>query len=244
MTRFFVSESLENQRFTVLEGESAKHANVLRLKNGETVILCDGAGTDYRCTVSDLSRDRVSLVIDSSETSGSEPKLKVSVYMGFAKGDKLEHVIQKATELGAYEIVAFPSARCVVKYSLEQLQKKLPRWQKIARSAAEQSGRGRIPLVRTVKSYAEALQEAAETDCGLFFYENERANTLSAALRGLAEKETAAIVTGPEGGFSPEEALMAEKAGLQVCTLGTRILRCETAPLCALSAVMFAAGEY
>ena len=162
--------------------------------------------------------------------------------MGFAKGDKLEHVIQKATELGANRICAFPSSRCVAKFDRKGLEKKLPRWQKIAASAAEQSGRGRIPTVFSADSYAQALELAAQADRALFFYENEQSHTLTAALTG--DFISVSIVTGPEGGFSTEEANQAADVGLQICTLGKRILRCETAPLCALSAVMFAAGEY
>jgi len=163
--------------------------------------------------------------------------------MAFPKADKLEHVIQKATELGAYEIVAFPSARCVSKPDEKSLKKKLERWQKIAASAAEQSGRGRIPQVRTLESYAQALQEAAKADKAILFYENERATTLRMALEEETF-ETISLLTGPEGGLELSEVEKAKDAGLQICTLGKRILRCETAPLCALSAVMYASGEF
>jgi len=163
--------------------------------------------------------------------------------MAFAKSDKLEHVIQKATELGAYEIVAFPSARCVSRPDDKSLKKKLERWQKIAASAAEQSGRGRIPEVRTVGSYTEALCQAARDDKALMFYENEHAVTLKMA-RAQSPYSTVSLLTGPEGGLEEREVEQARAAGLQVCTLGKRILRCETAPLCALSAVMYDAGEF
>lgn len=242
MPRFFVDEAPLGQTFATLTGENAAHARVLRLRSGDRVTLCDGQGMDFDCEVSEISPQEVLLTVLGEHPAQSEPGICATVYMGFSKGDKLEHVIQKATELGAAEIVAFPSSRCVAKYDDKMLQKKLPRWQKIARSAAEQSGRGRIPQVRTVKSYQEMLREAAGKDVAIFFYENERAHTLSAAFH--KPFRSIALVTGPEGGFSPEEAKMAEEAGLQVCTLGRRILRCETAPLCALSAVMYQAGEY
>lgn len=242
MPRFFVDNSLTGQQFTVLTGENAAHAKVLRLRNGDKVTLCDGQGTDFHCMISDISPDQVCLVIEKETPSESEPRAFASVYMGFSKGDKLEHVIQKATELGAAEIVAFPSSRCVAKYDEKTLQKKLPRWQKIAASAAEQSGRGRIPQVLTVASYKEALKRASQSDKALFFYENEQSHTLTQAMD--ADFSSVSLVTGPEGGFSPEEAAMASEAGLEICTLGKRILRCETAPLCALSAIMYALGEY
>ena len=175
--------------------------------------------------------------------SETEAAVKVSVYMAFPKADKLEHVIQKATELGAYEIVAFPSARWVFRLDEKSLKKKLERWQKIAASAAEQSGRGRIPQVITLGSFQEALERAAQADKPILFYENEHAVTLRMALEE-GSWSTASLLTGPEGGLEEAEVERARKADFQVCTLGKRILRCETAPLCALSAVMYAAGEF
>ena len=240
MPRFFVDSVVDQT--VVLSGENAAHAKVLRLKIGEEVTACDGKGMDYLCTVADITSDTVALEVHSKEPSKTEPRVFASVYMAYSKGDKLEHVIQKATELGAVEIVAFPSSRCVAKFDEKGLNKKLPRWQKIAASAAEQSGRGRIPQVIALSSYKEALLRAAQADKGVFFYENEENYTLSAAL--ATPYETISLMSGPEGGFSLEEANMAKEHGLSICTLGTRILRCETAPLCALSAVMFAAGEY
>jgi 16S rRNA (uracil1498-N3)-methyltransferase len=125
----------------------------------------------------------------------------------------------------------------------KSLKKKLERWQKIAASAAEQSGRGRIPEVIVLGSYKAALERAAKADKALMFYENEHAVTLRMALE-TGEWKTVSLLTGPEGGLEEKEVEAAREAGLAVCTLGTRILRCETAPLCALSAVMYAAGEF
>ncbi len=243
MTRFFVDPEELRPEFLVLTGENAQHAKVLRLKNGEEVLVCDGQGRECLCTVSDVSPGQISLVVRERQESEAEAAVKVSIYMAFPKADKLEHVIQKATELGAYEIVAFPSARCVSKPDEKSLKKKLERWQKIAASAAEQSGRGRIPQVLTLGSYAEALDRAAKADRAILFYENERASTLRMAMEA-GEYRTISLLTGPEGGLEEREVVQAQEAGLQVCTLGRRILRCETAPLCALSAVMYATGEF
>lgn len=243
MARFFVEPQQMQDNFIVLTGENAAHAKVLRIKNGEEVQVCDGQGNECLCTVSDVSPSQVSLVVNSRNTSATEAAVKASVYMAFPKSDKLEHVIQKATELGVYEIVAFPSARCVSKPDEKSLKKKLERWQKIAASAAEQSGRGRIPEVIVLGSYQEVLKRAALADISILFYENERATTLRMALE---EKpfQTISLLTGPEGGLELSEVEKAKNAGLQICTLGSRILRCETAPLCALSAVMYASGEF
>ena len=240
MTRFFVSpEELGNDTIQLV-GENASHAKVLRLKAGEQVLVCDGEGRECLCAVVDSGWN---LEVLERRESDSEPAVQVSVYMAFPKSDKLEHVIQKATELGVYEIVAFPSARCVSKPDEKSLKKKLERWQKIAASAAEQSGRGRIPQVVILPSFTEALKRGAQTDLPMMFYENEQATTLHMALNS-GEWKSAALLTGPEGGLEEKEVKQAMENGWKVCTLGKRILRCETAPLCALSAVMYAAGEF
>ena len=243
MTRFFVEPAQLRSEFPVLTGENAKHAKVLRLKAGEELLLCDGEGNESLCAVSQVSDSQIVLSALQHRQSETEAAVRVSVYMAFPKADKLEHVIQKATELGAYEIVAFPSGRCISKPDEKGLAKKLERWQKIAASAAEQSGRGRIPKVLTLPSYKAALERAAQADKALLFYENERATTLRMALQ-FGPYRTVSLLTGPEGGLEMGEVQQALDAGLSVCTLGKRILRCETAPLCALSAVMYDAGEF
>ena len=243
MTRFFITPEEMQPGFFVLTGENAAHAKVLRIKQGEQVLVCDGQGNECICTVSDVSPGQVGLVVNSRRSSTSEPSVKVSIYMAFPKSDKLEHVIQKATELGAYEIVAFPSSRCVSRPDEKSLKKKQERWLKIAASAAEQSGRGLIPNVITLSSYQEALKRAKQADKAILFYENERAVTLRMALES-SSYETVSLLTGPEGGLEVVEVEAARNAGFAICTLGSRILRCETAPLCALSAVMYASGEF
>ncbi len=239
MTRFFVTPEELSSNLIFLKGENAQHAKVLRLKAGEQVLLCDGAGQEALCRL----EEGMALSVLERRDSVAEPRVRVSIYMAFPKADKLEHVIQKATELGAFEIVAFPSGRCISRPDEKSLSKKLERWQKIAASAAEQSGRGRIPRVLALGSYADALKRASQADKALLFYENEQSTTLQMALRAGAY-ETVSLLTGPEGGLEEAEVRQAMDAGLQVCTLGKRILRCETAPLCALSAVMYDSGEF
>ena len=243
MVRFFVAPEELEQDHIILTGENAQHAKVLRLKAGEQVLVCGGNGMECLCAVTDVAPGEITLDVLEYRQSETEAKIRVSVYMAFPKADKLEHVIQKATELGAYEIVAFPSARCISKPDDKSLKKKLERWQKIAASAAEQSGRGLIPQVMTLPSYKAALERAGKADKALLFYENEQATTLKMALSD-GTYHTVSLMTGPEGGLEEGEVAQAAAAGLQVCTLGKRILRCETAPLCALSAVMYDAGEF
>lgn len=243
MTRFFVkSEEMTGQTLE-LTGENARHAKVLRLKAGEELLVCDGRGQECLCAVTDVETDRICLAVKEYRQSQTEAAVRVSVYMAFPKADKLEHVIQKATELGAHEIIAFPSARCISKPDGKSIQKKQERWQKIAASAAEQSGRGRIPEVIVLDSFSGALDRAVKADRSLLFYENEQALTLRMALEG-GIGETVSILTGPEGGLEEKEVALAREKGMQVCTLGRRILRCETAPLCALAAIMYASGEF
>ena len=243
MTRFFVEAQDLSGDTLHLTGENFQHAKVLRLKPGERMLVCDGQGEEALCAVRQVGAAELELEVLERRESETEAAVRVSVYMAFPKADKLEHVIQKATELGAYEIVAFPSARCVSRPDEKSLKKKLERWQKIAASAAEQSGRGRIPEVVTLGSFKEALGRAKQADKALLFYENEHAVTRRMALESGAF-QTVSLLTGPEGGLEEAEVDQARKAGFQVCTLGSRILRCETAPLCALSAVMYAAGEF
>ena len=243
MPRFFVPAQEIHAQFMVLTGENAAHAKVLRLKNGDEVTVCDGCGTDYCCTVSDVAAGQISLVVHGAAPAQSEAAVECAIYMAFAKADKFERVIQKATELGAAELVCFPTSRCVSRPEERALEKKLERWQKIAASAAEQSRRGRIPRVLALPSYAAALERAAKAELAVCFYENEKSRTFRAAIEA-APFRTAALLTGPEGGFTAEEVEQAAAAGLQICTLGTRLLRCETAPRCALSALMYAAGEF
>lgn len=243
MVRFFVLPEELDREELMLQGENAQHAKVLRLKPNEEVLICDGEGREALCRITDTSDGAWVLTRAEIRESTAEAAVKVRIYLAFPKADKLEHVIQKATELGAYEIIAFPSARCVSRPDEKSLKKKLERWQKIAASAAEQSGRGEIPMVRVLPSYRSALEESAKSDKALLFYENEHAVTLKMAL-SESPYQTVSLLTGPEGGLEEREVEQAREAGLQVCTLGKRILRCETAPLCALSAVMYDAGEF
>lgn len=242
MPRFFVSAHVLQGTTAVLEGEHAAHIKVLRMSPGETLTLCDGCGTEADCIIESIAPGQVQVSVGEIKASSSEPKLKCSIYMGFPKADKFEHVIQKATELGACEIIVFPCARSISRPDAKSLAKKLERWQKIAISAAEQCGRGYIPQVLALSSFDEAVKRACEAEFSALFYENE--HTLSLR-RAVEEKPfaTAALMTGPEGGLTEAEVQTAHASGMSVCSLGPRILRCETAPLCALSAVLYAANE-
>ena len=156
--------------------------------------------------------------------------------MALPKGDKMEFIVQKAVELGVSRIVPYLSKNCVSRP--DKTEKKVERWRKIAAEAAKQCGRGRLPEVAAVVPVAQA----AESETALFFYENERRIGLHDALAG-GVRDTVSLMVGPEGGFDPAEAKAAVDAGLQSVSLGTRILRCETAPIAALAAVLYAGGN-
>lgn len=235
--RYFTDDIKEQT--AVLHGADAKHLSVvMRAKQGEEIIICDGNGIDYQCTVKEISADCIKAEIISKYECVSEPNLSVTIYTGYPKGDKLEHIIQKSVELGAVRIVPFFSQFCTVKPKKEE-QKNI-RYNRIAQEAAKQSGRGILPVVSMPLSYKEMLQEASQSEAAFFCYEAGGAALLS-RLEGVTN--TIAIITGSEGGFSLQEAVEANKVGCIPIGLGPRILRCETAPLAALSVVMALTGN-
>lgn len=240
MPRFFMQDKPENGRLT-LTGENAHHAGrVLRLRPGEAVTLCDGAGMDYDCTVETVEKDEVVCLVQASHPAETEPKQRMTLFMALPKGDKMEFIVQKAVELGVSEIVPYLSENCVSRP--EKTGKKVERWRKIAAEAAKQCGRGCLPCVAEVVPVGEAIARAAQSETALFFYENEKQTGLKQVLdHGVGR--TVALMVGPEGGFAPAEAEQAKQAGLTSVSLGTRILRCETAPVAALAAVLYAGGN-
>ena len=240
MPRFFVDGQPEGG-VLVLRGENAHHAGrVLRLRPGEAVTLCDGKGTDYDCTVETLEKDAVTCRVLGSHPADTEPGQQLTLFMALPKGDKMEFIVQKAVELGVSEIVPYLSKNCVSRP--DKTDKKVERWRKIAVEAAKQCGRGVLPAVHAVVPAAEAVRLAAQAETALFLYENEKQTGLRDALAGGVGK-TVSLMVGPEGGFAPEEAAAAKEAGLVSVSLGTRILRCETAPVAALAAVLYAGGN-
>lgn len=242
MPRFFVDAAPVGDRLTIT-GEDAHHiVRVLRMKPGERLTVCDGAGVDYDCELLGAAGAEAACRILGQTPSIGEPSVRITLFMGLPKGDKMDFIVQKATELGASCVTPFLAARSVSRPDAKTLRKKCERWQKIAREAAMQSGRGRVPEIAAPVTQAEAAALAAQHDTALFFYENERQTGLRAALSG-GVGQTAALMIGPEGGFAPEEVQTALDAGLTSVSLGTRILRCETAPLAALTALLYESGN-
>ena len=241
MPRFFIAGTNLAGGMAILKGRDAEHVRVLRLRPGEDVILCDGQGTDYKCRLVYADKEQAEAEILEVVPCPAEPSVKVTVLCGLPKGDRTDYIIQKCVEAGASEIAFFLSDRCVARPG--EPEKKLERWQRIAEEAAKQSGRGIIPQVSWAGDFAGALDAAIKTELPLFMYETGEREALNAVLEANKEVKTAAIVTGPEGGFAEFEAKLAKIAGLHICSMGERILRCETAPVVAVSALMYATGN-
>lgn len=244
MHRFFVDSAQISGEVVTISGEDLKHIkNVLRLKKGEEVSICDGEENDYVAVIESIDSQEVQLsIVDSFKSKGEAP-IKLKLYQGLPKGDKMELIVQKCTELGVSEIVPMATKRAVVKLSDEKkISKKLERWQKIAEEAAKQSKRGRIPLVNRLVTLKEAVSELGEGELALMLYESESENSLKKALRGYGGK-TVSVFVGPEGGFEESEAEILKDAGAKVVSLGNRILRTETAGLAASAVIMYELGD-
>ena len=234
--RYFASEFTETT--AALTGQNARHlGRVMRAKPGDAVILCDGAGFDYTAAVTSVAPDRVELRLLEKRPTSAEPSVEVTLFAGYPKQDKLEFIVQKAVELGAARVVPFFSRFCVAAPKKED-QKNL-RYARIAAEAAKQAGRGLIPAVELPLDIKDLPARFDQFDLVLFFYEGG-----GQSLRTLVkDQKRIALITGAEGGFSPEEAEKLIAAGAVPVGLGPRILRCETAPVAALAAVMTLAGQ-
>lgn len=244
MPKFFLSPETFAQDTVYLSEEQAAHLKVLRVRPGEELILSDGNGSAARAILRDVSGKSAAAEILERMPDLTEPTVEVTVCAALPKGDKAELLIQKAVELGAARVLFFLSERCVSRPDAAALTGKVKRWQKIAESAAEQCGRGRIPEVNWVKDPESVYAECGASQIRAFLWENAGEHSLRSLLRSRESIQTAALVTGPEGGFSDREAHSAEEAGFLPVTLGPRILRCETAPLAALAAVMYETGNF
>lgn len=244
--RFFISPAAVEGEIITLDRSDSKHLlQVLRARPGECFLgLCEGEAL------------RAELLSGSGEARGrivarepvlTEPPLQITLYQGLAKGEKMEWVIQKGTEVGVSRFVAIACARSVVKLEPGRAADRLDRWQKIAQEAAEQSRRGRVPRVEGPLSWRAAVQEAAAADLVLVPWESQGG---PGGLRALLEapRETplrsVAIFVGPEGGLSEEEVEVARAAGAHPVGLGPRIMRTETAGLAVLSAILYACGDW
>lgn len=235
MPRFFTNEIDENN--ITLTGSDAVHVGrSLRMKPGEPLTVCCG-GIDYNCEISEITSDTVYLSLKEKVVCAAEPNIEVTLFQAVPKMDKLEYIIQKCVELGVSRIVPMLTRRCVSRPDERDFAKKLARLNKIAAEAAKQSGRGIIPQVTPIVSYKNALEMMKELDQNVLLYEEE--GGVSFGEVDLTGAKTVGLVIGSEGGFDREEAEACTAVGAAQVWLGKRILRCETAPITALSILMF-----
>lgn len=235
MPRFFTNEIDENN--ITLTGSDAVHVGrSLRMKPGEPLTVCCG-GIDYNCEISEITSDTVYLSLKEKVVCAAEPNIEVTLFQAVPKMDKLEYIIQKSVELGVSRIVPMLTRRCVSRPDERDFAKKLARLNKIAAEAAKQSGRGIIPQVTPIVSYKKALEMMKEFDRNVLLYEEE--GGVSFGEVDLTGAKTVGLVIGSEGGFDREEAEACTAVGAAQVWLGKRILRCETAPITALSILMF-----
>ena len=242
MQRFFVEpHQIDRDRHEIrITGNDVNHiVNVLRMKKDEELWISDKE-KEYHCVIENAGEDEVLLHILYVQEPDYELQNRIYLFQGLPKADKMELIIQKAVELGAYSIVPFAAKRSVVKLDQKKAGKKRERWQAIAKGAAEQSKRGIVPQVQDVMSFQEAMNYAKELDVVLVPYElQEGMKATEAVISKIEPGQSVGIFIGPEGGFDESEIEQAEEAGAVPITLGKRILRTETAGLTTLSILMY-----
>lgn len=245
MPKFFVAENqINNNKITII-GDDVNHIkNVLRQKSGDKITICDiSKEQDYLCEIDKIEEKSIDCNIIKKLENNTESNVKVTIFQGLPKADKMELVIQKSVELGVYDITPLQMKRCVVKLNEKDKAKKIQRWQKISEVAAKQCGRNIIPKINNIVNVKEVCNLCNEYDIVLIAYENEKENTLKKELKNLKkldkEEIKVAVIIGPEGGIAPEEIEMFEENGAKIITLGNRILRTETVALSVLSIIMY-----
>ncbi len=246
MHRFYVNPSQIEENLITIIGSDVNHIkNVLRMRQGDEIIICNGQGKDCYCIIKKVSETEITAQIMEQREANTELKTRITLFQGIPKKDKMELIIQKAVELGVHEIVPVMTKRVVVKLEDAKKEvKKLERWQAIAEEAAKQSKRGMIPQIKPVQSYKEALKNAAELDYAIVPYENAKGiEHTREIMRGLKQHQTIGVFIGPEGGFEDFEIEAALQQEILPVTLGRRILRTETAGLCVLSMMVLMLEE-
>ena len=242
MPRFFVKDDKINkeEKIITVTGDDARHiARSLRMAVGDSLTVSDGEGTDYECTLTRIRDEECLLSYTECVRGSAEPPVKITLYMAYPKGDKLETVVQKAVELGVSSVVPFISERCIKRPSADKKDNKTDRLERIAHEAAKQCGRSALPTVGTPITFTELVGRIKDHDLTLFCYEGRDAVSLKSVLEGAGDEKSIAVIVGSEGGFSEREALECKNAGAMTVNLGPRILRCETAPDYCLSAISY-----
>ena len=243
MQRYFVKQRAEANRFVIDEEDRHHIVKVMRMQIGDKIICVDQDGKQAECTLAEFTDTSVVADVVQWKDMVSELPISITIASGLPKGDKLEWIIQKGTELGGHRFLPFSAARSVVKWDEKKAAKKIDRWQKIAKEAAEQSHRAYLPEVMSAISFKELLLKSVDFDYKLVAFEEESRNgetsVFASTLKKINKGETLLLVFGPEGGLTDGEVHQLRDHGFAVCGLGPRILRTETAPLYALSAISY-----
>ena len=245
MHRFFAESSEVGEKEIRLTGPDVNHIRkVLRMREGEEILVSDGQGKDFHCRIEAIEEEEVTAQILWVLDGNAELASDITLFQGLPKGDKMEFIIQKCVELGVARIVPVNTKRTIVKLDAKKEQARIRRWNGISESAAKQSGRGRIPEVSGVKSFAEALEDAKKLNMCLIPYElaKDMAQTRE-VLSSIKPGMSVGIFIGPEGGFEEEEVEQAAAAGARPITLGRRILRTETAGMAVMSMLVYLLEE-
>ncbi|AKG35760.1 RsmE family RNA methyltransferase [Paenibacillus durus] len=250
MQRYFVSPENFGEGTVLIGGEDARHiARVMRGKAGDKVIVSDGVSREALAEIASIAEGVVTVSIIENLPMTQEPRVKITVAQSLPKGDKMEIVIQKCTEIGAAAFLPFLSGRTIVQYDERKESKRLERWRKIAKEAAEQAHRNIVPEIAAPLTWKQLLNSVYRYDAVYFCYEKEEGLQLRSAVApwaaqlGEAAEVSALVIVGPEGGFSENECREAEEAGAVSVGLGKRILRCETAGMVAAACILYETGE-
>ncbi len=246
MHRFVVSQKDIENGCIIITGDDLKHLRqVLRLGTGDKIGAFDGLGMEYEAQLTEVSKDRAVAVILSSFEAQSEPATRVTLFQGLPKGDKMDLIIQKAVELGVHKIVPVITQRTVVQLDKKSKEKKAERWSKIAREAAKQCHRAYVPEVAIPEDFDKILEEFKNYDSTVMFYEGTVKKCLKELLKcyTINKIKDIALLIGPEGGFTELEVEKCRTAGIDIVSLGKRILRTETAAITSLSIIMYEMGE-
>lgn len=241
MHHFFVNPKAVGEKIITITGTDVNHIkNVLRMKDGEEILISDGRGHDFFCEIKSLTEQEIVAEIKDKIFEGTELSCEFYLFQGLPKSDKMEMIIQKAVELGVTEVIPVQTKRAVVKLDAKKEEKKLERWRAISESAAKQSRRGIIPRVNHVMTFLEALKYSEKFDINMIPYENFKDMTeTKKVLNQIIPNMKVGIFIGPEGGFEKSEIELALQWGVNRITLGRRILRTETAGMAILSVLMF-----
>lgn len=244
MARFFLpTRQIADHRATITGVELNHLRRVLRLRPQDRVVVFDDAGCEHEGIIRSLSEDRGEIEIIRSYQVNNESPLKTTLALGLTKGEKMDWVVEKATELGVHTVVPFLSDYTIPKLNERKMAQRSQRWQKIALSAAKQCGRVRIPEILALSEFCDLLETASPDALRLLFWEKEREQRLSDLKEARTTISEVVVMIGPEGGFSAHEAALALGQGFKAVRLGPRILRAETAAVAALSAVQLLWGD-